>query len=89
MKDKTQCGGVLTSPSDYLTSTDINRDGQYDNGQDCVWTIKVGYTKVIVFEVIKQDIYQYERSSNCESDFLQVRVSQNIFTLGQLTLLLK
>ena len=67
-----ECGAILTSPSKYITSIDANGDGLYDSGQDCLWTIMLGSTKVIVFEVLKQDIYQPAKSSKCEDDFLQV-----------------
>ena len=69
------CGGVLTGPSGYLASIDANRDGQYDNSQDCQWTISLEYTYVILFEVLKQDILQTEELSTCQTDFLAVRTS--------------
>ena len=72
-----ECGGVLTGPSGYLASIDANRDGQNDNSQNCQWTISLGYTYVILFEVLKQDIpfLQTQELSTCQTDFLEVRTS--------------
>ena len=67
------CDAVLTGQSGYLASVDTDEDGQYDHGQDCRWTIRLGYTNVIVFEVLKQDIYQSTELSVCENDFLEVK----------------
>ena len=69
-----ECGGVLTDSSQYISSVDANGDGLYDDGQHCQWTIRLGVTQVVVFEVLKIDIYATQQ---CEFDFLEVIVNSN------------
>ncbi|XP_060075561.1 cubilin-like [Ylistrum balloti] len=63
------CGGVLNSTSGSFRSTDIDGDGLYENGQDCVWTIIVGNNQLVVLTIASVHI---ERQSSCYFDGIKI-----------------
>ena len=77
-----ECDGVYTGPSGYLASIDTDKDGQYDKGQDCQWTISLRYTYVILFEVVKQDIAHARGTMRCGTDFLEVGIGLSMIQIN-------
>ena len=63
-------GGILTASSGYITSIDVNSDGQYDNNLDVLWQILLDRDKVIAFEVLEMDIYMI--TTSCLDDYIEV-----------------
>ena len=67
---ESNCGEVLTGPSDIIVSPDKSGSGSYDNFVDCMWIIQLDDDSVIVFEVKDLDIQM--DSFICKADYLEV-----------------
>ncbi|XP_033761795.1 cubilin-like [Pecten maximus] len=63
------CGGTLNATSGSFGSIDIDGDGQYENRQDCIWTIIVGRNHLVVLTIASIDI---EMQSTCYFDGIKI-----------------
>ena len=66
---KTECGGLLTEPSGFIHSPDVDNDGYYDSNQNCFWTITAPAEQVIFLKFLEFDI---EFHVDCDYDFVEV-----------------
>ncbi|XP_078582053.1 cubilin-like isoform X2 [Branchiostoma floridae x Branchiostoma japonicum] len=64
------CGGSLIADSGTIQPVDIDNNGQYENNQDCTWTVTAADTKVISLSF---DSFALEAESQCRYDYLQIR----------------
>ena len=64
-----ECGGLIRSKSGWITSPDMDTDGQYDFNINCSWVVEAEENDTITFEVRSYDI---EDSDACNSDYLKV-----------------
>ena len=71
----TECGTVLTGPSDVIESPDQDGDGHYENFVNCLWTLRLHDDSVIVFDIFEMDIQMESKikTFNCTADYLEVR----------------
>ena len=66
--DNYGCGGILTSPSEFLMTESTQKN--------CQWTIRLHETKVIVFKILE---IQMDEGSNCNDQYLKVKYGQKIY----------
>lgn len=64
------CGGLLNSTSGTFSSPDIDGDGSYDSGLECVWQLVVSPDKVLQLSIPNMVV---EYANDCIYDFLEVR----------------
>ncbi|XP_069122184.1 cubilin-like [Argopecten irradians] len=63
------CGGVLNTTSGSFGSIDTDGDGQYENSQNCVWTIIVESNQLVVLNI---PIIGIETQSICYFDGINI-----------------
>ena len=66
--DNDDCGGILTSSSEFLMSESTQTN--------CQWTIRLHETKVIVFKIIE---IQMDEAFYCNEEYLKVIYGQKAF----------
>ena len=54
------CGGIVTKPSGWITSPDLDQDGFYDFNLNCSWIIEVAEYKLIAFQLLYLEIVPSE-----------------------------
>ena len=60
---------MINAISGWIASTDSDNDGEYDNNQDCLWTLNAEPNHVVLFRVMQLDL---EWTHNCEYDYIKV-----------------
>ena len=68
--DNDDCGGILTSSSEFLMSESTQTN--------CQWIIRLDETKVIVFKILE---IHFDENSICNEEYLRVNYDQKIFLI--------